>query len=211
MAESVQDRFATEFPNLYHFGPASNGDQINRVRAILSSDLIRALSVGEFESPKRRLGQETISTPLGSFILNDQQALKYGHVKDPNSLSESEFAYLLDQFTFFWPGGRQEPIEMGKNFCGRYLSRGDRLLRVIVDTQSFFRVNHPWRIFLSTCNSGAPRSNPHATTYRGYNTFQPLISYAGSVKDVKEVAVLGYARLPDFQLTESLNAAEYNI
>jgi hypothetical protein len=75
-------------------------------------------------------------------------------------------------------------------------------------TRPFFAVNHPWRIFISTCNSGAPRSNPNAVIYRGYETFQPLLSYAGSVKDIKEIVVLGYAKLPDFRLTEVEEAAE---
>jgi hypothetical protein len=97
---------------------------------------------------------------------------------------------------------------MGRNFRDRYSKRGEKLLQVMVATWRFFAVNHPWRTFISTCNSGAPRSNPNGAIYRGYETFQPLLSYAGSVKDIKEIAVLGYARLPDFRLTNVDGAAE---
>jgi hypothetical protein len=72
----------------------------------------------------------------------------------------------------------------------------------MVDTLAFLTTNHSCRVFLSTCNSGAPRSNPRAVIYRGYDTFEPLLSYSGSVSDIKEVAVLGYARLPEFRITE---------
>ena len=207
MTDSIQDRIAGEFPNLYHFGPATNRAQIERFRSIFSADLIRALAAAT-EPPERRLGREDVETPLGTFVLNDQEALKYGHVKHPDSLPESKFVHLLDQLTFFWPGNGYEPIEMGRNFRGRYAKRGDKLLQVRLATRPFFDVNHPWRFFISTCNSGAPRSNPHAVIYRGYETFQPFLSYVGSVKDIKEIAVLGYARLPDFRLTEVEEAAE---
>jgi len=78
----------------------------------------------------------------------------------------------------------------------------------MVPTRPFFAVNHPWRIFVATCNSGAPRSNPNAVIYRGYETFSALLDYVGSVRDIKEIAVLGYARLPDFRLTEIEETAE---
>jgi len=124
MADSIQDRIASEFPNLYHFGPATNRAQIERFRTIFSADLIRGLAASTPEPRERRLGRETVQTPLGSFVLNDQDALKYGHVKHPDSLPESEFVHLLDQLTFFWPGNSHGPIEMGRNFRGRYAKRG---------------------------------------------------------------------------------------
>jgi hypothetical protein len=208
MSDALQEQIAQRFPQLYHFGPVANRAQIERLRTILSSDLIRALSAIAGDAPNRRLDREPVETPLGTFLLNDQAALAYGHVKDPESLSEAEFVRLLDQFTFFWPGTDQGPIQMGRNFVDRYVDRGDRLLRVAVETRAFFAANHPCRVLLSTCNSGAPRSNPRAVIYRGYDTFEPLFSYSGSVSDIKEVAVLGYARLPEFRLTEVEKPAE---
>jgi hypothetical protein len=208
MAHTIQDEIANEFPNLYHFGPATNRAQIELFRSIFSADLIRGFGARSPKPPVRRLGREVVHTPLGSFLLNDQGALKYGHVKHPDSLPENEFVDLLDQLTFFWPGDSHEPIEMGVNFRSRYAKRGDNLLQIMLGTRDFFVVNHAWRIFISTCNSGSPRSNPHAVIYRGYETFRPLLSYPGSVTDIKEIAVLGYARLPDFRLTEIEGAAE---
>ena len=202
MASGIQDRIASEFPCLYHFGPVANRAQIERCRTLFSADLIRAFGATTLEPPERRLRRADVETSFGNFVLNDQEALKYGHVKDPDSLPESEFVHLLDQLTFFWPGNIDGPIEMGKNFRNRYSNQGDKLLEVMLDTRPFFAVNHRWRIFISTCNSGAPRSNPNAVIYRGYKTFQPLYGYTGSVKDIKEIGLLGYARLPDFRLTE---------
>lgn len=208
MADGIPERIANEFPNLYHFGPATNRTQIERFRTIFSADLIRTLAATDSERSSRRRAPENVESPLGSFVLNDQEALKYGHVKHPDSLPETEFIQLLDQLTFFWPGHNRAPIEMGSNFCNRYSKRGDQLLQVRFATRPFFAANHPWRIFVSTCNSGAPRSNPNAVIYRGYETFQPVFRYGGAVKDIKEIAVLGYARLPEFQLTLIEGAAE---
>lgn len=202
------DKIADNFPRLYHFSPAQNRAQIERLRAILSADLIRALSPGTYGQPERRLKRESIETPIGALLLNDQGALNYGHVKNPNSFSEREFVYLLNQFAFFWPGSSQRPIDMGMNFIGRYSNQRDRMLQVAILSNDFFRENHPCRIFLSTCNSGAPRSNPNALIYRGSDTFVPLLDYDGSVKEIKEIAVLGYARLPNFELSEVATSAE---
>jgi hypothetical protein len=71
IADCAQDRIAREFPNLYHFGPAANSEQIKRHAAIFSADLIRALAANTSEPPERRLARENVETPLGSFILND--------------------------------------------------------------------------------------------------------------------------------------------
>src|SRR6266576_5120695 len=164
MAKSLEELIATTFPRLYHYGPAANRSQIERFQAIFSSELIRTLAPGTRPPGTRSLSgrrqaRELIETPFGNFTLNDQDALKYGHVKDTDSLAEREFVTLLDQFAFFWPGSEEHPIEMGGNFVDRYLQRGDALLQVTVSTVSFMAINNPIRIFVSNCNSGAPRSN----------------------------------------------------
>jgi hypothetical protein len=150
----------------------------------------------------RRLTSQVVESLFGNFTLNNQDALKYGHVKHPNSLSEREFGALLDQFAFFWPGSEHGPIKMGRNFANYDLHRGKLLIQVTVSTVSFLTVNNRFRVFVSTCNSGGPRSNPTRKIYRGFDTFVPMLKYDGLVSEVKEVAVLGYARLPEFVISE---------
>jgi Family of unknown function (DUF7002) len=195
MREDIQHQIAAKFSLLFHYGPATNLDQIEKYKTIFSAQLIRTLA-GQLNHGAKRPERELVKTPLGNFILNDQQALKYGHVKDLSSLNESEFVTLLDQLAFFWPGNDDGPIEMGRNFVRRYTESGDSLLQVIVKTESFMKVNHPSRIFLSQCNSGAPRSNPNTLIYRGDATFIPMMHYEEGVSKIKEIALSGWAILP---------------
>lgn len=206
MAKCLEELIATKFPRLYHYGPTANASRIERFQAIFSSELIRTLAPG-MRPPGtrslsgRRRARELIETRFGNFTLNDQDALKYGHVKDTGSLAEREFVALLDQVAFFWPGSEEHPIEMGGNFVNRYLQRGEAVVQVTVSTVSFLAINNPIRIFVSNCNSGAPRSNPKVVIYRGTGTFVPLMKYDKPVAAIKEIAVLGYARLPEFQIS----------
>jgi hypothetical protein len=200
MTENIEHQIAAKFPFLFHYGPATNLEQIRTHKAIFSTQLIRTLA-GQQNHGTKRPARELVKTPLGNFTLNDQQALKYRHVKDPSSLSESEFVTLLDQFAFFWPGSEDGPIEMGGNFLRRYTERGDSLLQVIVETELFMKMNHPSRIFLSQCNSGAPRSNPGTLIYRGDDTFIPMMNYEERISEIKEIALSGWAVLPsDFEI-----------
>ena len=207
MAIDLHQRIAAQFPRLYHYSSAVNRSQIERLGAVLSADFIRTLAIPPPPRGRRMVGTP-VPTQLGDFTLNDQAALNYGHVKHPESLSEADFADLLDQFAFFWPGSVQDPIEMGSNFANRYLSGGRSLLRISFPTESFFRINNAARIFLSICNSGAPRSNPNAVIYRGPDTFTPLAEFSDSVKTIKEIAVMGFARLPPFEITDLTGSAE---
>ena len=105
MAEIIQELVAQKFRRLYHFGPAVNRRQIERFQTIFSSELIRTFAGENRGLLSKRSDRALVETPYGNFTLNDQDALKYGHVKHPDSLSEQEFVELLDQFAFFWPGG----------------------------------------------------------------------------------------------------------
>jgi hypothetical protein len=212
MRENIQHQIAAKFPFLFHYGPVTNLEQIERHKAIFSTQIIRTFA-GQHNHGTKPPGRELIKTPLGNFTLNDQQALKYGHVKDPSSLSESDFVALLDQFAFFWPGDEDGPIDMGRNFIRRYRESGDLLLQVRVKTESFMKMNHPSRIFLSQCNSGAPRSNPSTLIYRGDNTFISMMNYEGRISDIKEIALSGWAILPSASeigiFNESLRVPDY--
>jgi hypothetical protein len=78
-----------------------------------------------------------------------------------------------------------------------------RLVQVVVSTVDFLQINHAVRIFVSTCNSGAPRRNPSGSlTYRGAKSSLPITEYPGPARDIKEVAVLGYALLPAFRIAQ---------
>jgi hypothetical protein len=198
------DSFVKQFPRLYHFGPIKNRDSVEKLECILSSDLLRALATHP-QTNERRRGRHQIKSLLFDAELNDQDALKYGHVKHQNSMTETEFVSLLDQFCYFWPGDDNGPIDMGRNFVGRYQQKDDSLFAIVVPTRDFLRANHTRRIALSNCNSGAPRSNPNAVIYRGDDTFVPWKDYQGNVANVKEVAVLGYAKLPGSRFLNNLS------
>lgn len=201
------DSFAERFPFLYHFGPRKNRDSIENLQCLLSSDLLRTLAT-QPHSIERRRGRHPIQSRIFDVVLNDQDRLHYGHVKDPDSMTEAEFVSLLDQFCFFWPGDSKGPIEMGRNFLERYKNERDSLFGIAVPTRAFLNANHVRRIALSNCNSGAPRSNPNAVIYRGEDTFIPWMHYQDNAETVKEVAVLGYARLPEVQFLSNLNKGE---
>lgn len=206
MADGIQEQISNivaRFPRLYHFGPVVNRGQIERFKTIFSAELIRTFAFHPAGLSAKRQTRKLVETPFGSFTLNDQQALKYAHVKHPDSLIESDFIALLDQFAFFWPGDERGPGVMGRNFVNRYTQQGDSLLQILVSTESFLTINNSARLFISTCNSGAPRSNPHKTIYRGLNTFIRIRRYTRSFAEIKEIASLGWASLPDgFQMTE---------
>jgi hypothetical protein len=85
--------------------------------------------------------------------------------------------------------------------CPLQPRRQESLLQVKVSTASFMAINNPIRVFVSNCNSGAPRSNPNAVIHRGLETFVPLIKYSKPVAEIKEIAVLGFARLPEFEMS----------
>ncbi len=211
MARTIQDRIAAKFPRLYHYGPADNHHQIERFQAIFSSGQIRIFAGLHHPSAKRQT-RELVETPMGNFILNDQQALKYGHVKHLDSLTESEFVALLDQFAFFWPGTENSPSEMGRNFAARYQRRGDSLVQIVAATRSLMRLNRAGRIFISQCNSGAPRSNPYKAIYRGKDTFIPIMKYESPICEIKEIAIQGWAILPaDSQIVLLRNASSIGL
>src|SRR5438067_1952112 len=105
----------------------------------------------KLDSPMARTIQDRIAAKF-------PRLYHYGHVKHLDSLTESEFVALLDQFAFFWPGTENSPSEMGRNFAARYQRRGDSLVQIVAATRSLMRLNRAGRIFISQCNSGAPRS-----------------------------------------------------
>lgn len=200
--------FTGQFPFLYHFGPIANRESVERLGCLLSSDLLRALST-QLRSDERRRGRHPVQATIFDAVLNDQDALKYGHVKHPDSMTETEFVALLDQFCFFWPGDQSGPIDMGRNFVRRYQRNGDRLFGLAVPTGNFLQANHSRRLSLSNCNSGAPRSNPNSVIYRGDATFIGWEHYRDTAATVKEVAVIGYARLPNFGFVDPNFGAEH--
>jgi len=197
---ALLERIASKFPRLYHYSPVVNRNLIEKHHAVFSADLIRMFATTA-TALGRRMSSVLVPTEFGDFTLNDQAALNYGHVKHSDSLSETDFAALLDQFAFFWPGSVSEPISMGCNFAGRYLRQSDSLLQLACSTKEFFLINNSARVFLSICNSGAPRSNPNAVIHRGLTTFSPLDSFGHAPRKIKEIAVMGYARLPSFEIT----------
>ena len=199
--------FEAQFSHLYHFAPIKNRESIENWGCLLSADLSRTMSQMAASNQKRN-GRFLVESSSLSVLLNDQDALKYGHVKDPKSMTESEFVALLDQFCFFWPGDANGPIQMGQNFVNRYQRNNERLFGVALHTSAFLEENHPRRISLSDCNSGAPRSNPNAVIYRGDRTFVPWGNYQKGAATVKEVAILGYARLPNPKFFEPKSEAE---
>jgi hypothetical protein len=207
VTENPQTRIARRFPRLYHYSPLINRGQIERFRAVFCAELIRTLAPTP-PALGRREKRQPVETALGSFTLNDQAALNWGNVKHPRSLGEAAFIELLDQFAFFWPGDHKGPIKMGRNFVGRYINRGDALLQVTIPTEAFLQANASVRLFVSTCNSGATRSNQKALIYRGTETFVPLGAFAGPTSKIKEVAVLGFARLPVCQISCLTGAAQ---
>jgi len=116
----MHGHLTSTFSQLFHYSRAPNRSQIQRLGVLLSSDLIRALDTQSRGPDRRRGGSQLVRTLLWDFILNDQDALKFGHVNDPASLDEAEFLALLDQFVFFWPGNCVGPNRMGQNFANRY-------------------------------------------------------------------------------------------
>ena len=199
--------FIGRFQFLYHFGPVANRNSIENLRCLLSADLLRALS-NEDRNDSRRRERIPMDSPIFNAMLNDQDALNYGHVKHADSMPKTDFVALLDQFCFFWPGDKSGPIDMGRNFVKRYQGNGDQLFGISVPTEAFLKANHSRRIALSNCNSGAPRSNPNAVIYRGNDTFIDWDAYQDKAATVKEVAVLGYARLPKFKVIDLKRTTE---
>jgi hypothetical protein len=191
-------------PMLYHATREANLPSIVARKSLLSPDETNRLAGRVPTHTPRRSGagdsrnkpvKFPFMLPNGTVYLSDHDRLHDGHILFEPEWDLRRFITLLDSLVFFWPEGDSGPSDQGHDHFKRYAKASERMLVLAVPLGDVIKENGAPQI--SSCNSGAPRSNPISGKQpRGAATFRE-IGDLSSRDDIVEVVFRSQVRLPE--------------
>lgn len=112
----------------------------------------------------------------GHVRLGDHDRLYEKHIRWDSGWNMSRFIERLNGLVFFWPGTQGGPRHAGLDHKRRYDNEGQPMVVLRAPLGDLIATNG--RPLLSSCNSGAPRSNPRSGKQpRGADTFRSIDSF----------------------------------
>jgi len=128
--------------------------------------------------------------------IRDQQPLQEGHIAFSPGYTFLDLLAELNERVFLWPGDASDLVDRGRAHYQRYAAAG-AVYVLRCPTQSLLRANSATTLYVSRCNSGAPRSNPRVGyAPRGPDTFRLLWQATFGPGEIKELSCRGFAILP---------------
>jgi len=127
--------------------------------------------------------------------LRDQAPLHPGNVRLTGGWTFADLVEELNNHVFFWPAGRGGPSVYAKRLEAKYAGQGQ--VAMCFRSENLIRLNRS-RFRVCSCNSGAPRCNPHVgKADRGPATLAKPADYPGTPGTVIEAAFRGDVTIGD--------------
>jgi hypothetical protein len=129
--------------------------------------------------------------------IRDQKPLHAGHIVFDPGFTFGEFLAELNDRTFMWAGTAKGPVDRGDSHYARYAASG-KVMTIRCRLNRLMELNQNEALYVTKCNSGAPRSHPRkGLAERGPSTFCLLNEAEFGAKDVKEMSYRRITLLPD--------------
>lgn len=189
-------RFTRTRPFQYHLTAAANVPRIRRMGRLESA--ARTFVAGGCPELMRRRRTEICRILVGGeeVYVRDQEPLCRRNMKlDPACWTFDDFVEKLNGLVFFWPGGRDGPIQPGRKHFKRYQEEKPALIRVC--TQPLFDTNSCTTPLFCRYNSGAPRCSKGKSSPRGEQTFLDAGSFPDTPGKVIETTFPESVVLPE--------------
>lgn len=197
------EEFVRRFPSLYHATRAVNRPGLVKRGCLLCPDEIyrgagriptRALRKSSAGSSASGSVKYPVPSSDGIVYLSDHDPLHEGNIRFESGWNMQRFVALLDSLVFFWPGDERGPGQQGRDHYERYAKAREPMIVIRVSTAEIVAQNDVPMI--SSCNSGAPRTNAISKKQpRGGATFRDL-SNCTSGGEIVEVVFRSRVRLP---------------
>ena len=190
-------RLAALRPYAYHTTTGINFSAIRHWRRLRSARDLLLGTPYEYLLADRRTKTQSVIIEGVRVQIRDQRPLQKGHIRFEPDFTFADLLAELNSRVFFWPGTANRPFESGVAHFRRYAAIGDAVvLRCSLNELLAFEGEE--RLYVATCNSGAPRSNPRTgPSVRGPSTYRRLADEESSVSAIKELSFRASVALPD--------------
>lgn len=183
-------------PYAFHTTTEVNFFAIRHWRRLRSAlDLLRGTPY-EYLLHERRVQTYSVVIENVPVEIRDQRPLHEGHIRFEPNFGFADLLAELNSRVFFWPGTANGPVDRAAHFR-RYADDGNPVV-LRCSLRELLILDGEKDLYVATCNSGAPRSNPlTGPSVRGPSTYRLLAEADCAVGAVKELSFRTSVALPD--------------